>query len=391
MTLFDAILLGLVVLSVVGGYRRGAVLQVIALLGLGAGVVVGALLAPKVAALGRDPMSDVAMVMGTVIVCGAAGNLVGWLAGSRLREHTHGSRLRRVDAVGGSLVSVVALVLVTWFLALNLANGPFPQVARGIRDSAIIRELDAVMPPPPSLLGEAQRVLALLGFPDVFAGLPPAPADPVPPPRAGPARAAFRAAEGSTFEVLGDGCDAGYLNQGSGFVVRPGYLLTNAHVVAGTTRQWVHAGAADYQARVVAFDPAGDLALLHAPDLEAPSLPLRAGEVTRGAGGAVLGFPGGGPLRGDDAAVRQVLEPVGRDIYGRDEVTRRLYEIQAQVRHGNSGGPFVLPSGQVAGVVFASSVVEDGVGYAIASTDVRPFLQGAAGAEIPVGTGPCTG
>jgi S1-C subfamily serine protease len=264
-------------------------------------------------------------------------------------------------------------------------------VARGIHDSAIIRELDAVMPPPPSLLGEAQRVLALLGFPDVFVGWPPTPADPVPPPEPGAARAAFRAAEGSTFEVLGDGCDAGYLNQGSGFVVRPGYLLTNAHVVAGTRRQWIHARAADYQARVVAFDPKEDLALLLVPDLEAPSLQLRAGEVARGASGAVLGFPGGGPLRGEDAAVRQVLAPVGRDIYGHDEVTRRLYEIQAQVHHGNSGGPFVLPNGQVAGVVFASSIVEDGVGYAIASTDVRPFLQGAAGADIPVGTGPCTG
>lgn len=391
MTVFDAILILLVVLSVVGGYRRGAVLQVIGLFGLGIGVVVGALLAPRVAELGRDPMTDVALVMGTVIVCGAVGNLLGWLLGSRLRERTHRSRLRKLDGVGGALVSVVALLLVTWFLALNLANGPFPGVARGIRDSAIIRELDAAMPPPPSLLGEAQRVLALLGFPDVFVGLPPTPADPVPPPKPGAARAAFNAAGGSTFEVLSDGCDAGYLNQGSGFVVRSGYVLTNAHVVAGTTRQWIHARANDYPAQVVAFDPKEDLALLRVPDLEAPSLPLRSREVARGATGAVLGFPGGGPLRGGDAAVRQVLEPVGRDIYGRDEVTRRLYELQAQVHHGNSGGPFVLPSGEVAGVVFASSVVEDGVGYAIASTDVRPFVQGAAGADIPVGTGPCTG
>ena len=289
-------------------------LQVIGLLGLAMGVVVGGLLAPRVARLGHDPMSEVALVIGTVIVCGAIGNLLGWLGGSRLRERTHGSRLRRVDAVGGSLVSVVALLLVTWFLALNLANGPSPQVARGIRDSAIIRELDALMPPPPSLLGETQRVLALLGFPDVFAGLPPAPADPVPPPKHGPARAAFLAAEASTFEVLGDGCSAGYLNQGSGFVVRRGYVITNAHVVAGTTRQWVHARSTDYRAQVVAFDPKEDLALLLVPDLEAPSLRLRADEVGRGSGGAVLGFPGGGPLRGADAAVRQVFAPVGRDI-----------------------------------------------------------------------------
>ena len=148
------------------------------------------------------------------------------------------------------------------------------------------------MPAPPSLLGEAQRVLALLGFPDVFAGLPPAPANPVPPPRAGPARMAFRAARASTFEVLADGCDAGYLNQGSGFVVRPGYLLTNAHVVAGTTRQWVHAPEADHQARVVAFDPDEDLALLRVADLNAPSLSLLDHEVPRGHGGRRARVPG---------------------------------------------------------------------------------------------------
>ncbi len=390
MTWLDVILLVLLAVSLVGGYRRGAVLQVIALVGLVGGVVVGVLLAPRVAGWGHDPMSEVGLVMASVIACGAIGNLLGWLAGSRLRPRTDASRLRRVDAAGGALVSVVALLLVTWFLALNLANGPFPQVARGIRDSVIVRELDAVMPAPPSLLGEAQRVLALLGFPDVFAGLPPAPANPVPPPRAGPARMAFRAARASTFEVLADGCDAGYLNQGSGFIVRPGYLLTNAHVVAGTTRQWVHAPDADHQARVVAFDPDEDLALLRVADLNAPSLPLLDHEVPRGTGGAVLGFPGGGPLRGSGAAVRQALSPVGRDIYGRDEVTRRLYEIQAHVHHGNSGGPLVLPGGAVAGVVFASSVVEDGVGYAIASTDVRPFVLGATGTHVPVSTGSCS-
>lgn len=390
MTWLDVVLIVLVVLSVIGGYRRGAVLQVIGLAGLAAGVVVGALLAPRLASLGHDPMAQIAIVLAAVIVGGAAGNLAGWLAGSRLRERTQASHLRRADAVAGSLVSVGALLLVTWFLALNLANGPFPELARGISGSRIVRGLDSVLPQPPSLLGEAQRVMALLGFPDVFVGIPPTPADPVPPPSGAQARAAFRTAEPSTFEVLGDGCSAGYLNQGSGFVVRPGYVLTNAHVVAGSTREWVHARTTDYDAQVVAFDPRADLALLHVPDLAAPPLHLLDGELARGDGGAVLGYPGGGPLRGGAAAVRQVLSPVGRDIYGRGEVTRRLYEIQAQIRHGNSGGPFVTADGSVAGVVFASSAVDDGVGYAIASTDVRPFLRGATGAQIPVSTGPCT-
>jgi S1-C subfamily serine protease len=389
-TWLDVMLLALVALSVIGGYRRGAVLQVIGLVGLAVGVLLGALLAPRLASLGHDPMTHLALVMAAIVVGGAAGNLAGWLAGSRLREHTHGTSFRRVDSVLGSVVSVIALLAVTWFLTLNLANGPFPQVARGIRDSRIVQGLDAVMPAPPSLLGEAQHLMSLLGFPDVFVGLPPVPADPVAPPPSSLANRAFRTAEPSTFEVLGDGCYVGYLNQGSGFVVAHAYVLTNAHVVAGTSRQWIHNGTTDYQATVVAFDAQRDLALLHVPDLDAPALRFSRKTVGRGAGGAVLGYPAGGPLEGDPAAVRQVLSPVGRDIYGHGEVTRQLYEVQATIRHGNSGGPFVLPSGKVAGVVFASSVVDDAVGYAITSTDVIPFVRGATGGQLPVRTGSCT-
>jgi hypothetical protein len=388
----DVLLLALLALSVVGGYRRGAVLQVIGLLGLVAGVVLGALAAPHLARIGRDPTTHLALVSGVVILGGAVGNFLGWLVGTKLRARTGGRpRLRRIDAFGGSIISVLALLAVTWFLTLNLANGPFPGLARSIRGSKIVQGLDARLPAPPSLLGEAQRVLSLLGFPDVFVGLPPTPFPPVPPPSGTQARAAFRAAAHSTFEVLGDGCYVGYLNQGSGFVVRPGYVITNAHVVAGTTREWIHTQETDYPAQVVAFDPREDLALLRVPALDAAPLPLLRGQVGRGADGAVVGYPGGGPLTGDAAAVRRALSPMGRDIYGHGEVTRQLYEIQALIRHGNSGGPFILANGQVAGVVFANSVVADDVGYAITSSVVSTFVRGATGAQVPVSTGSCTG
>jgi S1-C subfamily serine protease len=389
-TWLDALLIVLLVLSVVAGYRRGAVLQVVSLMGMIVGALVGALVASRVARLGHDPMTQVSLSLASVVVGAAFGNVLGWMLGSRLRARTRGPVLQRADAVAGSFVSVTALLLVTWFLALNLANGPFPQLARGIRSSKIVRGLDATLPQPPSLLGEAQRVMSLLGFPDVFIGIPPVPAEPVDPPSGAEANQAFQAASHSTFEVLGAGCYVGYLNQGSGFVVHTGYVLTNAHVVAGTSKQWVHSADGDHTAEVVAFDPQIDLALLRVPDLDAPPLTLLPGTIDRGTDGAVVGFPGGGPLTGDGAAVRRSFSAPGRDIYGQGEITRHLYEIQATVHHGNSGGPFVLPNGQVAGVVFASSVLDDAVGYAIASDDVRPFVRGATGAAIPVGTGSCT-
>ncbi|MGZ5329571.1 MAG: MarP family serine protease, partial [Actinomycetota bacterium] len=347
MTWLDLTFLVLLVLSVIGGYRRGAVLQVIGLTGLVLGIVIGIMLAPRLSRFGEDPLTHIAIALGVVLIGGAVGNLAGWVVGSRVRTRTHGSKMQSADAYGGAVVSVVALLLTTWFLALNLANGPFPQLARGIRDSKVVRGLDAVMPQPPSMIDELQRVLSLLGFPDVFIGLPPMPADPVEPPSGTDAFAAYQRAAPSTVEVLGDGCFHGFLNQGSGFVVEPGFVVTNAHVVAGTTKLWVRLDDLDHPATVVGFDPDLDIAVLHVPTLMAPPLALQGGDLARGDGGAVLGYPGGGALTNGKAAVRQLFEPVGRDIYGKGEVSRRLYELQADVAPGNSGGPFVLPNGKV--------------------------------------------
>jgi S1-C subfamily serine protease len=389
MTWLDVFLLVLLAGALYSGYRRGAVLQVIVVAGLAAGVVAGAALAPTVAQLGDSAASALALVLGTVLVAGAIGNMLGWAAGSRLRRRAHGTPLRIADALGGSIVSAAALVLVVWLFALNLANGPFPTVSRGLRRSEIVQTLDSALPPPPSLVGEARRLLSLLGFPDVFVGLPDEPAPPVVPPDGAQARAATLAAEGSTVEVLGDGCNRGFVNQGSGFVVGDDLVITNAHVVAGTSEQWVQFGARSTEAVVVAFDPDLDVAVLRAPELGLPPLALMRGDVERGDVGAVLGYPGGASLTAVGAAVRAEIEPVGRDIYGNGRVQRRVYEVQASIRRGNSGGPFVLTGGRVAGLVFASSVTDDSVGYAIASSEFLPMIADPETLTAAVDTGAC--
>jgi S1-C subfamily serine protease len=142
---------------------------------------------------------------------------------------------------------------------------------------------------------------------------------------------------------------------------------------------------------VVAFDPELDVAVLRARGLNLLPLPMRRDDAPRGAAGAVLGYPGGGSLTSGAAAVRAVIEPTGRDIYGEGEVRRRVYEVQATIRRGNSGGPFVLASGRVAGMVFASSVADDDVGYAIVTQEFLPIVSRARTLTAAVGTGSCAG
>jgi S1-C subfamily serine protease len=386
----DVALIALLALAGVTGFRRGLVLQSLGFGGLLLGLLVGALLAPRLVGLADDPATQAAIATITLISTAALGDGVGWLIGHRVRERARSTRLASADAVGGSFVAVLASLLAIWFVALNLVNGPFPGVAQSIRGSAIVRTLDDTFPEPPSVLAQVRRFFNRFGFPDVFSGIPPLPAAPVEPPSNRQAQAAFDAAAGSTVKIYGEACN--HVQEGSGFVAATGYVVTNAHVLAGVDVPFVQTQAGDPQrASTVLFDPTLDVAILYVAQTPGPVLALAA-DAERGDVGAVLGFPGGGPLDARRAAVLRVLEDVvGRDIYGADEAERSVLELQAVVRPGNSGGPFVLADGTVAGLVFAASSADGGVGYAITADEVRPRLDEAIGVTAAVDTGRCLG
>jgi S1-C subfamily serine protease len=386
--LLDLALLALVLFAAVSGFRRGAMMQVLAYGGLVVGLILGAVIAPRVAGLVEADAVQAGVAVAVVLGSAGVGNAAGWLAGTYVRAHARRTRLAAADAAGGSLVSMVAVALAIWFLAFNLVNGPFPGLAGEIRGSAVVRTLDAAMPRPPSLLGEVRRFFDRFGFPEVFTGLPPAPAGPVHWPSDQESQAAFSAAQASMVRIVGQAC--GEIQSGSGFVVAPNEVVTNAHVVAGVAVPQVQEqGGGTQPGAVVLFDAAMDIAVLRIAETPGPPMPLLRSEAERGAGGAVLGFPGGGDLQGERAAVRRPIEAVGRDIYGDRTVVRKVYELQATVQPGDSGGPFVLPDGRVAGIVFAASTTDRGVGYAIASAAAADDIGRAASLTAPVSTGAC--
>jgi S1-C subfamily serine protease len=384
--LLDIVLLGAIVVAGLSGYRRGFVLQTISFAGLLIGLGLGALLAPVAARTVEAPATQALVAMVVLIALGAAGDGVGWLIGRRLRARAQRTRFGRADAVGGSATAVVALLLAVWFVALNLVNGPFPGVAKEIRGSTIVRTLDDALPEPPSLLAQVRGFFNRFGFPDVFSGIPPLPAEPVDPPSRSEARAAFDAAAAATVRVVGQACDS--IQEGSGFVAADGYVVTNAHVVAGVDEPHVQTPGGEDVGTTVLFDAELDLAILSVPGVTVAPLPLTL-NAGRGDAGAVLGYPEGGGLAGERAAVLRSFEAVGRDIYGEGDAERSVLELQAEVRPGNSGGPFVMPNGAVAGVIFAASTTHDDVGYALSSSEVRPPLELTVGSTAEVGTGPC--
>jgi S1-C subfamily serine protease len=388
--LLDVVIVVVVLLAAANGFRRGAALQLTTYVGLLAGLLVGALVAPKVAGAASSPLGRAALSLVVLLGLAAVGDGIGWAIGTRVWVAARRTVLGKVDSVAGTVVAMVAVLATVWFLGWNLANGPFPSLSSEIRGSAIVRGLDGAFPRPPSIFAEVRQLLNRFGFPEVFEGLPPAPVGPVQGPTQGEAAALAKKVEASTVRIVGQACNA--IQEGSGFVVAPNYVLTNAHVVAGVRSPQVQQQNGPSQsATTVLFNPRMDVAILRVNDSPGKPLPLDGQDVGRGTKGAVLGFPGGGRLTVGTAAVRRDIEAMGRDIYGRAVVQRDVYELQATVRPGNSGGPFVLFNGDVAGVVFAASTTDSSIGYALTTPQIIPLVQQVQGKTGRVSTDGCTG
>jgi S1-C subfamily serine protease len=368
----DVVLVVMALLAAYQGARVGAVVQVCAIVGFFGGLYLGALLASVTVRWAASPTAKTAVALTTMVGVAFALGMVGRVLGDRIVLQVHPGLARSVDAGLGTVVAVVAALVTFWLLASTLVNSSSVAI-----DQAILQSFS-----------QAQGFLTAQGFPPVFAALAPASARPVPLPNDSQLWGAADAARASTVKVEGYGC--GVIQEGSGFVAAPGLVVTNAHVVAGVAQPLVQVGTSIKATTVILFDPSFDIAVLRVPGLNAPFLHLDPGTVERGAQAAVLGYPDGGPFTVDAAGVMALFEAQGRDIYGQALTVRKVYEIDALVRPGNSGGPLVLPDGRVVGVVFSRSTVDSNVGYVLTSPDVLARVALAVAATHTVSTGRCT-
>lgn len=387
MNVVDVVIVIVAVLAAVQGARVGGLVQVCAIAGFFGGLFVGALLASQTVKWAHSSTARTAVALSTMLLIAFSFGMVGRIVGGMLTSHVRPGPARSVDSVAGVAVAVVAALVTVWLLASTMVNSSSVALDNAILQSRIIKTLDDALPAPPTVFSQAQGFLSGEGFPPVFGALAPASARPVPLPTDATLRQAVLAAGSSTVKVEGFGC--GVLQEGSGFVAAPGLVVTNAHVVAGIRQPLVQVGSTLRAVEVLYFDPSFDLAVLRVPGLTAPVLHLDPSTVPQGTQGVVLGYPGGGPFTADGAGVMALFQAEGRDIYGHGLTVRDVYEVDAEVRPGNSGGPLVLPDGEVVGVVFSRSTVDDTVGYALTSPDVLPRVASAEQARSAVGTGSC--
>ncbi len=390
MNFLDWCLVVLTVAYALSGYWQGFIAGACATAGLLLGGLAGIWLAPVLLGDAAPSLWVSLGALFVVLVMASVGQAMLQFVGTRLRDRITWQPARAVDAVGGAVLSVVAVLLVAWMLGVAISGSKIPGISPQVRESKVLVTVNEVMPV------RAQQ--ALRSFDDLVGSsffpryLEPfarenivsvAPAD-----RRVLRDPDVRAAGRSVFKIRSNNrCGSGV--EGTGFLYAPGKLMTNAHVVAGVTEPTVRVGDESLDGTVVYYNPDVDVAVIDVPDLEGPTIRFDlAGK--QGQAGAVLGFPQDGPFNAQPARIRSDQRLRSPDIYGNGTVTRHVFSLRGLIRPGNSGGPVVSTAGRVLGVVFAASVSDNETGYALTADQVRRAAAVGLDSEQKVSSGNCS-
>lgn len=391
MAIIDWVLIGAFVIFAWSGWRQGFIAGVFSFVGfLGGGALVVWLLPSRIEEWIEPSTLRLVALVAAVILGAVLGQVLMSILGQRLRAVVVWRPVRVVDHALGAGLNVVALAVMLWILASALSYAPFAVVSDQVSSSRVLTTLDSVVPDPArDAFYDVTGTLADTAVPRIVAGASDVLSPQVDAPDDAVVDPVVEQVRGSIVKIVGDASACDEVVSGSGFVLQRGLIATNAHVVAGAEdlRVRVRSGIASVRAQVVYFDPDTDIALLRAPDLDAPPVDLFLAPVDRGTSVVTAGFPGGGRFTAMPARVREVATTRGDSIYGEPGVRREVYVLRGQVEPGISGGPVLTEDGRVAGMVFAAGIDEPEVAYALTSQVIAE--ASAVAGDAPVDNGSC--
>ena len=387
--------LGILAVALVGalsGWQSGALGSLLAFFGVVLGAVAGILLAPHVAGQIDGPRAKLFVTLFLILGLIVIGEIAGVVLGRAARAAIRNRAVRGVDSLVGVALQVVTILLAAWVLAIPLKTSAQPNLAAAVGGSRILSAVGEVAPD--ALTRKLQASINTLydssGLHDVlprFGGAPIAGVD-VPDPGLA-SDAVVAATKPSVLKIRGVANSCQKVLEGTGFVVAPHRVMSNAHVVAGSDSVTVAGDDGNvHDATVVSYDPMADISILDVPDLDVPPLQFDRTEAAAGADAVVMGYPGGGDFTPTPARIREVIELQGPDIYHTTTVTREVYTIRGSVRQGNSGGPLIDRGGKVLGVVFGAAVDDADTGFVLTAKEVANQMDRVNDAA-KVATGTC--
>lgn len=369
MNIIDFIIILLVAFTIIRGFDVGLVRQATSFIGLLVGLLIGSWV---VTSFNLSALLTINILAIFVLI----GILASEYAGLAAKRALHLTKLHQIDRIGGAILGGAVCLLLVWLSAAIAPVIPSTQLQEDIRDSTIIAWLDRQLPPATDAMRWLEDSVASTKLPELISEFEPALTNPDP---SLPDVATFAdvtaAAKPSIVEIEGRSCSG--IGVGSGFVVAPNTIMTNAHVVAGMRHPFVIDTAGRKEGTVTYFNADLDVALLRVSNLAGKPLPLSDQLVPTGTTGVVLGFPGGEPFAAKPAAIMEQFTALSRDIYNKGGNRRDVYALKSPIQPGNSGGPLVDEQGNVIGMIYARSTVYDQVGYALTSPTLQVLLETA--------------
>jgi len=387
----DILVIILALVAGISGARQGMVTALASLSGVLFGAILGVRLAPALVERFTSSTTRVAFTVAVLVLLVALGETAGVWAGRAVRERMNIEPVRQIDSALGTVVLGLAVFVVAWLVAVPLTAASSTGLATAVNHSLILGAVDKVMPDAARQLpADLRRLLRQSGFPDVLGPFAATPKIEVAPPDpALQSSPVVQQLSSSVLKIRGRAPSCGRALEGTGFVIAPERVMTNAHVVAGTENVNVETPRGLRSGQVVLYDPETDVAVLAVPGLQAPPLRFAPAAVETGASAIVLGYPLDGPYQASEARVRERIQLRGPDIYESQTVQRDVYTVRAVVRSGNSGGPMVDPRGQVLGVVFGAAVDDNDTGFVLTAAEVADEAASAAGLSKAVSTRSC--
>lgn len=386
----DIAVLAVAFVAALSGWRSGALGSLLSFIGVVLGAVAGVLLAPHIVSHIAGPRTKLFAALFLILALVVIGEVAGVVLGRAVRGAIRNPFIRAADSVIGVGLQLVAVLVAAWLLATPLTSSQQPNLAAAVRGSKVLAQVDEVAPS--WLKSVPNRLSALLntsGLPDVLQpfGRTPIVAVSAPDPTLA-SNPVVAAARPSVVKIRGVAASCQKVLEGTGFVVAPNRVMSNAHVVAGSESVTVNAEGTDYDASVVSYDPAADISILDVPGLPSQPLTFDDRPAPTGTDALVLGYPGGGDFAATPARIREIIELNGPDIYRTTTVTREVYTIRGTVRQGNSGGPLIDLTGNVLGVVFGAAVDDPETGFVLTAKEVARQMA-RIGNTQGVATGAC--
>ncbi len=388
----DAAVIVVALLAASSGYRQGALASALAFVGVVLGAIAGIMLAPHIIDHIDDRRWRLVVGVGLLVVLVVVGEAAGMVLGRAARSGIRSAAFRRADSAAGSLLQAIAVLVAAWLLAIPVSSAAEPSLANAVRGSKVLSGVDQVAPQwLRELPGDFSSLLDDSGLPAVIGPFGRTPITNVSEPDPGlldlPVISRVRP---SVVKIEGVAPSCNQALEGSGFVVSPERVMTNAHVVAGTRTLTVQSDDGPLEAKVVLFDYRNDVAVLDVPGLAAPPLDFAERSATTGDDAIALGYPEAGPFTATPERVREVVNLSGPDIYRDAQVRRQVYTVRGAIRQGNSGGPLINSDGQVLGVVFgAAEDTTSQTGFVLTAEQVQDSLRDSQGRTAAVGTMSC--